>query len=254
MGLPNFSLAGKVAIVTGGRRGLGKAIALTFAEAGADVAVCDNILETGELEAVAEEIKRLDRRSLAVQTDITKKAEVDNLVQRVIDEFSVIDILVNNAAITLQAPILEHQEDDWDRIMNVDLKGYFLCCQAVGRRMIDQKKGNIINMASTGAFTAAVGGAYSIAKAGVVMLTKNLAKQLGRYNIRVNAIAPNIVKTELSRKLSNDPKYLKQMTAKIPLGRIAETTDIVGPALFLASEASNFITGHTILVDGGMLA
>lgn len=254
MDMPNFSLEGKVAIVTGGRRGIGKAIALTFASAGADVAICDNVIDTGELKAVAAEINKLGRCSLATHTDISEKTEVDNMVQKVIDEFGTIDILVNNAVISIAEPVIKHSEEEWNTVTNTDLKGYFLCSQAVSRWMIEQKRGNIISMASTGGMRAATGGAYSIAKAGVIMLTRVLAKQLASYNIRVNAIAPCVVKTELTRYIWSDPDSLKQTTAEIPLGRIATTTDIVGPALFLASEASGFITGHTILVDGGMLA
>jgi len=255
MGIPGFSLEGKVAIVTGGRRGIGRAIALAFAEAGADIVVCDRVVEDGEMEAVAEEIRRLGRRSLAVQADITQKSDVDNLVRRVVDEFSAVDILVNSAAMNIRAPLLELREDGWDRIINTDLKGYYLCSQVVGKRMVDQKRGNIINMASTAAMKAAPEmGAYCIAKAGVVMLTRVLALELAKYNIRVNAIAPSIVKTKFSQPLWSDPDTLKQIEAEIPLGRLAETGDIIGSALFLASDASSYITGHTIIVDGGLNA
>ena len=255
MGVAGFSLEGKVAIVTGGRRGIGRAIALAFAEAGADIVVCDRVVEDGELEAVAEEIRRLGRRSLAIQADITRKGDMDNLVQRVVAEFSAVDILVNNAAMNIMTPLLELREDGWDRIINTDLKGYYLCSQAVARRMVEQKRGNIINMASTAAMKAAPEmGAYCIAKAGVVMLTRVLALELAKYNIRVNAIAPSMVKTKFSQPLWSDPKTLKQIEAEIPLGRLAETGDIIGSALFLASDASSYITGHTIIVDGGLNA
>lgn len=255
MGVAGFSLEGKVAIVTGGRRGIGRAIALAFTEAGADIVVCDRVVEDGELEAVAEEIRRLGRRSLAIQADITRKGDMDNLVQRVVAEFSAVDILVNNAAMNIMTPLLELREDGWDRIINTDLKGYYLCSQAVARRMVEQKRGNIINMASTAAMKAAPEmGAYCIAKAGVVMLTRVLALELAKYNIRVNAIAPSMVKTKFSQPLWSDPKTLKQIEAEIPLGRLAETGDIIGSALFLASDASSYITGHTIIVDGGLNA
>ncbi len=255
MGVAGFSLEGKVAIVTGGRRGIGRAIALAFAEAGADIVVCDRVVEDGELEAVAEEIRRLGRRSLTIQADITRKGDMDNLVQRVVAEFSAVDILVNNAAMNIMTPLLELREDGWDRIINTDLKGYYLCSQAVARRMVEQKRGNIINMASTAAMKATPEmGAYCIAKAGVVMLTRVLALELAKYNIRVNAIAPSMVKTKFSQPLWSDPKTLKQIEAEIPLGRLAETGDIIGSALFLASDASSYITGHTIIVDGGLNA
>ena len=255
MGVSTLPLQGKVAIVTGSRRGIGKSIALALAEAGADIAVCDRVIEDGELKAVAEEIQQLGRRSLAVQADITQKAEVARLAQRVMDEFGVIDILVNNAAMNVMAPLLELREDGWDRVIDTDLKGYYLCCQAVGKRMVDQKRGNIINIASTAAIKAAPQmGAYCIAKAGVVMLTRVLALELAKYNIRVNAIAPYMVKTKFSQPLWSDPETLKQLESEIPLGRLAEPGDIVGSALFLASDASSYITGHTIIVDGGLNA
>jgi len=231
------------------------AIALALAEAGADIVICDRVIEDGELKAVAEEVQRLGRRSLAVQADITQKADVDSLAQRVMDEFGGIDILVNNAAMNIMAPLLELGEDGWDRVIDTDLKGYYLCCQAVGRIMMDQKRGNIINIASTAAIKAAPEmGAYCIAKAGVVMLTRVLALELAEYNIRVNAIAPYMVKTKFSQPLWSDPETLKQLESEIPLGRLAVPGDIVGAALFLASDASSYITGHTIIVDGGLTA
>ena len=255
MSIPSLSLEGKVAIVTGGKRGIGKAIALAFAEAGADVVVCSRRVKDGELTAVADEIQRLGRRSLAVQADITKKTDIDNLVQKVMDEFGVIDVLVNNAAMNIMAPLLELREDGWDKVMNTDLKGYYLCSQVVGKIMAAQKTGNIINMASRGGLKASQNvGAYCIAKAGVVMLTRVLALELASYNIRVNAIAPGTVKTKFSEPFWKDPEMLKRSEAEIPLGYIPETSDIVGSALFLASDASSYITGHTIVVDGGRLA
>ncbi len=255
MSTPSSSLEGKVAIVTGSKRGIGKTIALSLAEAGADVVVCTRRVEDGQLEAVADEIQKSGRRSLAIQTDITQKTDVDNLVQKVIDEFGTVDILINNASMNILAPLLELREDGWDRIINTNLKGYYLCSQAVGKRMVEQRKGNIINMASMGALKAAERmGAYCIAKAGVVMLTRVLALELARYNIRANAIAPSFVKTKFSEPLWSDPDTLKLLENRIPLGRLAETDDIIGSVLFLASDASSYITGHTIFVDGGVQA
>jgi gluconate 5-dehydrogenase/2-deoxy-D-gluconate 3-dehydrogenase len=254
MDIPNLSLAGEVALVTGGKRGIGKDIALGLATAGADVAVCGRVLE-GELEAVADEIRRLGRRSVAVRADTSQKTDVDNLVNKVMDQFGTIDILVNNAGILAKAPILETSEDDWDAIMNINLKGYFLCSQAAGKRMVERRKGRIINVASDAAFTAIPSmGAYSICKAGIVMLTRVLARELGSYGIRVNAIAPGLVRTELSRPYWSDPEFLEHIKAMTPLGRIGETRDVVGAALFLASNASDYISGNTILVNGGGLA
>ena len=252
MAAPSFSLSGKVAVVTGGRRGIGKAIALALAEAGADVALGDRVVDDGELNAVSEEVKKLGRRSLAVQADITQKADVDGLVQKTLAEFGTIDILVNNAAMNIRAPLLELNEDGWDKVIDTDLKGYYLCSQAVGKIMVGQKRGNIINIASTAAmYTAPEMGAYCIAKAGVVMLTRILAVELAQYNIRVNAVAPSLVKTKFSQPLWSAPETLRQIESEIPMGRLAEPSDIVGSVLFLASDASAYITGHTIVVDGG---
>ncbi len=253
---PSFSLTDKVAIVTGGKRGIGKAIALVFAEAGADVVVCSRAPEDSELGTVAKEIQGLGRRSLPVQADVTRRADVDNLVQRVIDEFGHIDILVNNAGVLIRGPLLELDEDGWGRVIDTNLKGCYLCCQVVGKRMVDQKKGNIINISSMAGVAAVArrSSSYGIAKAGVIMLTRGLAWDLGRYNIRVNAIAPGLTKTEMTRHHWSDPEILKQTEASIPLGRLAQPSEIASVALFLASEASSYITGHTIVVDGGWLA
>ena len=182
MGIAEFGLQGKIAIVTGGKSGIGRAIALALAEAGADVAVCGRVLEDGELQAVADEIKRLGRRSLAVRADISRKTDVDNLVQRVISEFDGIDILVNNAGIFFEASFLEASEDDWDKVIDTDLKGYYFCCQAASRIMVARKRGNIINITSGVTMKAHPQvSLYSIAKAGVVMLTRVLAVELAPY-------------------------------------------------------------------------
>lgn len=251
----NYSLEGKVAIVTGGRQGIGRTIALAFAEAGADVVVSDLVVEDGALETVSQEIQKLGRRILAIQADSGRKSDVDNLVKTTVDQFGAIDILVNNAGILIRQTLMDMPEDSWDKLFNVDLKGYFLCSQAVGRIMIEQRRGNIINMASQFAFKVAEEmGAYAVAKSGAVMLTRAFAKELAKYGIRVNAIAPSMVKTEFSRPTWSDPERLRQYEGSVPLGRAAETGDLVGASLFLASGASDYITGHTIVVDGGILA
>ncbi|HEY50031.1 MAG TPA: SDR family oxidoreductase [Dehalococcoidia bacterium] len=253
MTIPKFSLEGKVAIVTGGSRGIGRSIALGFAEAGADVAVASRTAE--ELEKVAQEIEGLGRRALAIPTNVSVKTEVDNMVAKTLDTFGTIDILVNNAAMNIMRPLIQLREDGWDKVMNVCLKGYFLSSQAVANVMMEKKRGNIINIASTGAVKAAIGlGAYSIAKAGVVMLTQLLAVELASYGIRVNAIGPSLVKTKFSEPMWANPDGLKALEATIPLGRIAEPEDIMSVALFLASDASSYMTGQTLYVDGGTLA
>jgi NAD(P)-dependent dehydrogenase (short-subunit alcohol dehydrogenase family) len=173
----------------------------------------------------------------------------------VMDEFDSIDILVNNAGAVARAPLLEHSEQDWDRVVDTNLKGYYLCSRAVGKIMAEQKKGNIINISSVRGIAAAPGGAsYCVSKAAVLMLTRVLALELVDYNIRVNAIAPGWVKTNLNKVLLSDPKVYKEITAKLPMGRWVELSEIARVALFLASDASSYITGHTIVVDGGLIA
>jgi NAD(P)-dependent dehydrogenase (short-subunit alcohol dehydrogenase family) len=255
MDMPDFSLNNEVALVTGGRRGIGKAIALALAGAGADVAICDNVIEDGELSNTAEQIKKLGRRSLAFHADTTIKTDIESMVGRVIEQFGKIDILINNAGILIKAPILEFSEKDWDSLFNVDLKGYFLCSQAVGKHMVANKKGNIINIATQWAFKTNPGmGVYGIAKSGVIMLTRVLARELGPYNIRANAIAPGMVKTEFSRSTWTNSELLNSVESALPLKRAGEVDDVTGAAVYLASKASGYVTGHTIIVDGGGLA
>jgi len=246
-----FSIADQTAIVTGARRGMGKAIALGLGEAGANVVISD-IVGGEELEEVANAIRKIGRRCLTIQGDTTCRADVDIMVERVMSEFGGIDILVNNAGVFLNVPLLELAEDDWQRIMDIDLKSCYLCCRAVGKVMVDQKRGCIVNMASRNAAKADEGkGVYCAAKAGVVMLTRVLARELGRHNIRVNAVSPSIVKTEMSRGMWSNDEFIKRFTSEIPLGRIAEPSEIANVVLFLASNASSYMTGNNIVVDGG---
>ena len=251
MTLPNFSLGGKVAIVTGAKRSIGKAIALTFAEAGADVVVCGRSLP--DLEKVAEEVRALGRRSLAVKTDVSVKSEVESMVARTVRDFSTIDILVNNAVLYAGGPLVNLGEEDWDNTINTGLKGYYLCSQAVARVMIEQKKGNIINMSSTaGIRPSGRQGAYSVIKAGGIMLTKLLAAELAEYNIRVNALAPTLVRTE-STAIANNPELVKAFLPQLPLGRLTEVEEVAAAALFLASDSSSYVSGHTLIIDGGRI-
>lgn len=252
---PDFSLSGKVALVTGARQGIGETLSLAFAEAGADLALCDLVVDDGRLEAVARKIRKMGRQSVTAQVDTVQKRDIDGFVQKVVDQYGRIDILLNNAGILIRSSILDLEEKDWDRLFAVDLKGYFLCAQAVGKLMIHQKKGVIINIASQFAFKTGPGfGAYSVAKAGVVMLTRVLAQEWGRFGVRTNTLAPAMVKTEFSRATWSDAAALKQVESTLPIGRVAETSDLVGAALLLASDASSYITGHTIVLDGGALA
>ena len=247
MTLPDFSLKDKVAIVTGAKRGIGKAIAVTFAEAGADVVVCGRTL--AELEEVTSEIRALGRRSLALKTDVTLKNEVTSLVERTIKDFGTIDILVNNAVVYTGGPLVELSEGDWDNSLDIGLKGFYLCSQAVGRVMMEKKKGSIINMSSTaGIRPTGWQGAYSIIKAGGIMLTKLLAVELAQWNIRVNALAPTVVRTEWT-----NVEVLRGFMTQLPLGRLTELHELTAAALFLASDASSYISGHVLIVDGGRI-
>lgn len=248
-------LEGKKALVTGGSKGIGRAIALGFAKAGADVAVCSQGSKKGQLEGVAEEIKTMGRCSLAIRANTGRKGDVEDMVKQVVNEFKDVDILINNAGILIRSSLLDLAESDWDKLINVDLKGYFLCSQAVGKKMVKQKKGNIINISTQFAFRAGMVemSGYGIAKAGVVMMTRYLARELGEHGIRVNGIAPGLTRTEFSQKTWMNKELLKNVEESLPLGRIAEADDIADTALFLASDASRYITGHTILMEGGGL-
>jgi NAD(P)-dependent dehydrogenase (short-subunit alcohol dehydrogenase family) len=252
MNFPDFSLNGQVALVTGGRRGIGQAIALTFANAGADVAVCDVVTEDGALESTGDEIRKLGRRALTIKADTSREADINHLVEQVVAQWGTIDILVNNAGINMSGPFLEMSGETWDKVMNVNLKGYFLMAKAVGRVMFSKKKGCIINMSSRFAFRpSAHSASYSISKAGVAMLTKVIAKELGGYGIRANAIAPGMIKTDFNRRAWENETNLAKFIASTPLGRIGEVSDIAGAALYLASPASSYVSGHVLLVDGG---
>jgi NAD(P)-dependent dehydrogenase (short-subunit alcohol dehydrogenase family) len=253
MSYHRFSLEGKIALVTGARRGIGKAIALGLAEAGADVAVCDMVIEGGELREVAKKIRSLGRRSLSVKCDVTKKSQIGKMVERVERRLGPIDILVNNAGIESRYNMLETTEDEWHKVLNADLTSCYLCSQAVGKGMVQRRRGSIINIASGAGIRGFAGrNTYNVAKAGVIMLTKILARDWGKYNVRVNAIAPTIVKTDMTKHI--DEKAAAAEAARIPLGRLAEVNDLVGPAIFLASDAAGYIAGDTIMVDGGQLA
>jgi dehydrogenase/reductase SDR family protein 4 len=247
MALPDFTLDGKVALVTGAKRGIGKAIALTFAEAGANVVVCGRTLP--DLDSVADEIRALGRNSLAVKTDVTVKSEVQSLVDRTVKEFGTIDILVNNAVVYAAGPLVELSEEDWDNTLGIGLKGYYLCSQAVAPVMMEKRQGSIINMSSTaGIRPTGRQGAYSVIKAGGIMMTKLLAAELAEYNIRVNALAPTVVKTERTNE-----ELLKGFVTQLPLGRLTEASELAAAALFLASDASSYVSGHTLIVDGGRI-
>jgi dehydrogenase/reductase SDR family protein 4 len=221
-----FSLSGKVALVTGGSRGIGKAIAIGLAKFGADVAVTSRKLP--DLEDVAGEIKKMGRRSMAVATHVGRTEEIGSLVPKIKDELGRIDILVNNAGTNpTMAPAIDIEERAWDSIMNLNLKG------------------------SVAGITPDILPVYSISKAGVIMATKVMAQQWAAFGIRVNAIAPGLVKTRFSEALWSNPDIAQVVMARTPLKRVAEPDEMVGAVIFLASDASSYVTGHTLVVDGG---
>jgi len=253
MFLERYRLDGKVAVITGGSRGIGRAIALGFAEAGADIVVASRKLP--DLEVVAAEISSQGRRSLAVATHAGRKQDIENLVKRTMDEFGRIDILVNDAGTNpAYGWLVDVEEGAWDATMGVNLKGYFLLSQAVAKIMIQQKGGCILNLGSVASFQPSeMMSVYSISKAGVVSLTQALALELGKYGIRVNAIAPGTTRTDMTKPLFEDRGFVEARAARTPLGSLGEPEDMVGAAIFLASDASRHVTGQTIVIDGGYL-
>jgi len=252
MTLPDFSLNGKVALVTGGTRGMGRVMALTFARAGGDVAVASRHL--ADAERTADEIRELGRRSLGIQADISRTTDVDHMIDTVVAGLGTIDIMVNNAAVNVRKRLMETSEEEWDFVHNVDLRGYFLCSKAAARIMIAKRKGTIINVTSVGAVKpSGTTGAYNVAKAGVAMMTKVLAIELLPYNIRVNGIGPGPVRTDFNKEVWVDPRKREEYESKFPLKRFAEAEEISGVALLLASDASSYMTGQTIYFDGGVL-
>jgi NAD(P)-dependent dehydrogenase (short-subunit alcohol dehydrogenase family) len=252
--LSRFILAGKVVLITGGSRGIGRSIALGLAEAGADIVLAARKLP--DLEEAAHEITCLGRRALAVPANVRHVPELNNLVARAVAEFGRIDILVNNAATNpVFGSVLDVDEKAWDVTMGLNLKSCFFLSQAVGRVMRERGGGNVINIASEDGVRPFVGlGVYSISKAGVIMLTRVLAQEWGQYHIRVNAIAPAFVRTRFSQAVWGSPQMASEVESNTALGRIAEPEEMVDAALFLASEASSYITGQTIVLDGGHFA
>lgn len=252
MGIVNFSLEGKVALVTGGSRGIGRASALAFAEAGADVVVSSRKLP--DLETVAEEIKATGRKGLAIASHVAKIEDSQNLVEKVLAEFGRIDILMNNAGTNpYYGPIIDAEEWAWDITMNVNLKGQFLLSQMVARVMREHGGGSIVNTASVGGLRpGGQQGIYSVTKAALIMLTRVMAMEWGQYNIRVNAIAPGVIKTRLSEALWKDPAVGEAATRRTALHRLGEVEDVASAVLYLASDAASYITGETIVIDGGV--
>ena len=279
MSLKQFSLEGKKALVVGARRNMGKGFALGLAEAGADVVVTDLAVEDGALQSVADEISEMGRRSAAIQADISSKQSVSKLVDQTVSVLGGLDVLVNVAVMYHRKALPDLDEDGWDQLTNVNLKGYWLMHQAVAPIMQAQRSGSIINLSSRGGLKAHADkgmGNYAIVKAGVAMMTRQYCRYLGPDNVRVNAIAPSLVEWEQhpagdyyrehpekkpkspppKPKLSDLDRFEAWSTGpeNLPLGRVATFEEMANAAVFLASDASSYITGTILCVDGGYMA
>jgi NAD(P)-dependent dehydrogenase (short-subunit alcohol dehydrogenase family) len=243
-----FDLKGKVAVVTGASRGLGRAMALGLAQAGANVVITD-VLDTKK---AVKEIEALGSRSLGLKVDITNKGQIDEMVKKTVAKFKKIDIFINNAGIYFATPMPDMKEEDWDKIINVNLRGSTMCARAVGKQMIRQKSGNIINIASVAGIMAfAQSAAYNESKAALIMLTKTLAAEWAPYNIRVNAICPGVFVTDMTKGLLKDKGFQTMIKTSVPLARHGTPDELAGAAVYLASDASSYTTGHALVVDGG---
>ncbi len=251
MGLDMFSLDGKCALVTGASRGIGAAIAMAYAEAGADVALAARSAD--DIETLAGKIEALGRKAVAITTDVTDPAQVDACVERAISTLGKLDILVNNAGGTkFMAPAVDTRRDGWEKAIRLNLDSVFWFCQTAGKHMLERGSGSVINVSSVAGVAAAPTlSYYAAAKHGVIGLTKTLAVEWGNRRVRANSICPGWVKTDLNKNLWQDPELAAQWVAGQPIQRWGETSDITGAAIWLASDASTYVTGANIVMDGG---
>jgi 3-oxoacyl-[acyl-carrier protein] reductase len=240
----------RVCLVTGGARGIGREIALAFAKAGSDIALCD--VNPEALDAAKKEIEALGRKAETFVVDVTNLSQVEDMINKTLDKFQKIDILINNAGITRDALIVRMSEQDFDSVIAVNLKGTFNCTKAVSKVMMKQRYGKIVSIASIIGMMGNAGQAnYAASKAGIIGITKSVAKELASRNVNVNAIAPGFIETDMTAKLPENVKA--QMLSLIPLNRFGKASDVAELAMFLASDASSYITGQVIKIDGGMV-
>ncbi|MED3978893.1 SDR family oxidoreductase [Priestia megaterium] len=246
-----FSLDGKVAAITGATRGIGRSMAIALAEAGSDIAL---LQRSKEFLGVKEEIERLGRKCFIVNCDLENASEVSEAISSVVAYFGKLDILVNNAGIQRRSPAVDFAEEDWDAVMNVNLKTVWLLCQQAGRQMLKQGSGKIINMASLLSYQGGITvPAYAAAKGGVAQLTKALSNEWAAKGINVNGIVPGYIATDMNEALINDETRSRQIIERIPAGRWGQADDFKGAVVFLASDASAYIHGHLLAIDGGWL-
>ncbi len=248
-----FRLEGKIALVTGSAQGLGKEIALSLAQNGCSLVLADLV----DPEETAKQIAEIGSRSISVKVDISDEAEVKNMVEKAISEYEKVDILVNNAGISQLSYTATEDlpSEEWDKIIAVNLRGTFLCCKHVGKQMIGSDGGSIINISTTAGVTGVPRApAYCASKAGIILLTKSLALEWVRYHIRVNAIAPHYLETELTKGLRASEEVYEGLVKQIPIRRFAKPAEVMGAVMLLSSPASSYITGTVIVVDGGFLA
>ena len=248
-----FDLSGRIAVVTGGNRGIGLAISRGLATAGATVVIVNR--KAAEGQSAAESLRKEGLSAVAIPADVTSTASINQMVAKVIGDLGRIDILVNNTGVIVRKPITETSEEDWDYMLNTNLKAVFFCCQTVGREMIKNNKGRIINISSNisdGLYP--MRSVYATSKAGLNHLTRALAQEWAKYNINANAIAPSVTITDINKKyfLEEHPEALEEHIRLTPKGRVAYPEDYVGAAVFLASEASDYVTGQILFVDGGV--
>ena len=253
LGIQLFDLTGRVAVVTGAGRGLGRTIALALAAAGADIVAAART--RAELDALVGEITAIGRRAVAITCDVTNEASCEALFAGAINAFGRVDITVNNAGINVRKPVLELSYDEFKTVLETNLSGYFLCAKAAGRHMVDQGSGKLINVSSImGRVALPSQAAYASSKGAVEQLTKVLALEWAPANVQVNALAPTYFETELTRPLFEDPERHDFIVERTPMRRWGQPHELAGAAIFLASRASDYVTGHTLVVDGGWIA